>query len=132
MYVVDLDGSSLKPIDKKRYGEGNPVYVQFGEFIGTTKTDGTDREQRDRARSVYETYIDRSPVPKAKDVWKGIDNRWGAATDQVIVIDAATGHEIDGSIRGARAPPLPHPQGGKRRDERHCTDPSIGEHRCSG
>src|SRR4249919_3774755 len=58
VYVVDLDGSSLKSIGKgaKRYGEGNPVYVQFGrgEFIGIKKEDGSDREQGDSARRVYE------------------------------------------------------------------------------
>ena len=55
MYVVDLDGSSLKAIDKgatlwRRY----PVYVQFEEFFGITKEDGTDREQRDSARRYRE------------------------------------------------------------------------------
>ena len=48
-----MNGSSLKAIDKgaERYGEGNPVYVQFGrgEFIGIKKEDGSDREQRDSA-----------------------------------------------------------------------------------
>ena len=71
MYVVDLDGSSLKAIDKgaKRYGEGNPVYVQFGrgEFIGIKKEDGSDREQGDSARRVYESVIDKSPVQAAPE-----------------------------------------------------------------
>ena len=70
MYVVDLDGSSLKSIGKgaKRYGEGNPIYVQFGrgEFIGIKKEDGSDREQGDSARRVYESVIDESTVQVAK------------------------------------------------------------------
>jgi hypothetical protein len=47
VYVADLDGSSLEAIDKgaKRYGEGHPVYVRFGEF--TAKWDGADRTARD-------------------------------------------------------------------------------------
>ena len=56
MYVVDLDGSSLKAIDKgaKRYGEGNPVYVQFGrgEFIGIKKKTG-QIASKETARDVY-------------------------------------------------------------------------------
>ena len=87
MYVVDLDGSSLKAIDKgaKRYGEGNPAYVQFGEFFGTTKEDGTDREQRDRARSVYESVIDQSPDQEARAIWRDARHRWGAATGQCVM-----------------------------------------------
>ena len=75
MYVVDLDGSSLKAIDKgaERYGEGNPVYVQFGpEVIGITKEDGTDREQRDRARRVYESSLPNPrfrPLPSSGETF---------------------------------------------------------------
>ena len=56
MYVVDLDGSSLKAIDKgtKRYGEGNPVCVQFrrGEFIGK-KRRRVEIASKETARDVY-------------------------------------------------------------------------------
>ena len=89
MYVVDLDGSSLKAIDKgaKRYGEGNPVYVPFGrgEFIGIKKEDGSDREQGDSARRVYESVIDESPVQAATRIWRDIHNRWGASTGQGVM-----------------------------------------------
>ena len=87
VHVVDLDGSSLKAIDKgaARYGQDNPVDIQFGrgEFIGTTKEDGTDREQRDSARRVYQSYIDESPVPDAATIWQDINNRWGSAEGKV-------------------------------------------------
>jgi hypothetical protein len=87
VYVVDLDGSSTAAIKKgaSRYGKDNPVHVQYGrgEFIGTTKTDGSDREQRDSARSVYEAYIDRSPVPGATKIWSGVHDRWSAPTEAV-------------------------------------------------
>ena len=54
MYVVDLDVTSLKAIDKERYGKGTPAYIRFGrgEFIGIKKEDGSDREQG-TARDVY-------------------------------------------------------------------------------
>ena len=84
MYVADLDGSSLKAIDKRaeRYGEGNPVYAQFGreEFIGTKKEDGSDRQQGDSARRVYESVIDELPVQAATGIWRDIYNRWSAGT----------------------------------------------------
>ena len=83
MYIVDLDGSSLKAVDKgaERYGEGKSAYVQFGrgEFIGNKK-DGRDREQGDSARRVYESVIDESPVQAATGIWRDIHNRWGAGT----------------------------------------------------
>ena len=83
--IVDLDGSSLKAIDKgaERYGDGNPVYVRFGEFVGTTKEDGTDPEQRAAREKYMKTYIRESPVQAATEIWRDINNRWGAATDQV-------------------------------------------------
>ena len=88
-----MNGSSLKAIDKgaERYGEGNPVYVQFGrgEFIGIKKEDGSDREQGDSARRVYENVIDESSVQAATRIWRDIHNRWGASTDQVKVKSAA-------------------------------------------
>jgi len=58
VYVVDVDGSSLKAIDKgaERYGEG----ARFGEIL--TTEDGTDCEQGDGARGVPEGYIRGSPV----------------------------------------------------------------------
>ena len=87
VYVVDLDGSTLEAIDKgaQRYGENNEVLVQFGrgEFVGTTKEDGTDREQRDSARQVYESYIGKSKVQNAGAIWQDINNRWGSAQGKV-------------------------------------------------
>jgi hypothetical protein len=80
VYGVDLDGSSLKAIDKgaERYGEGN--YVRFGEFF--TKEDGTDREQRDSARRAHESYLRGWPVQAASIIRRDDSHRWGAATGQ--------------------------------------------------
>ena len=89
MYVVDLDGSSLKAIDKgsKRYGEGNPIYVLFGrgELIGIKKKTG-QIESKETARDVYiESIIDESPVQAAAQIWRDIRNRWGASTGQGVM-----------------------------------------------
>lgn len=92
IYVVDLDGSNLEKINKaaERFGDDNPVYFQTGraEFIGDpgpAKGDdyGSDREQRDRAREVYESVIEQSSVPQAQAIWQDVHNHWGAPTDKV-------------------------------------------------
>lgn len=80
VYVVDLNGSALEQIDKgaQRYGKDNPVYYQFGkaEFIGTDTYEGTDRQQRDRAREIYQKVIDGSPVQDAATIWKDVRDHW--------------------------------------------------------
>jgi len=87
IYVVDLDGSSLNKIDKaaERYGKDNPVYYQSGraEFIGDTEYTGTDRQQRDRAREVYESVIAQSSVQNAEAIWQDVRSHWGAPSDKV-------------------------------------------------
>jgi YD repeat-containing protein len=89
VYVVDLDGSSLKAIDKgaERYGEGNPVHFQNGraEFIPPEVPSGTDRQQRDSSREVYERVIAESPVQGASAIWQDVRHRWGAATGQGVM-----------------------------------------------
>src|SRR6476660_8690869 len=54
--------ASLGQVEKGETRYGKEAYIQFGrgEFVNTTKEDGTDREQRDSARRVYEAYSDRS------------------------------------------------------------------------
>ena len=93
IYVAYIDKPDLASLDKaaERYGKGNPVYFQHGkaEFIGDTPEyvgdlagTGTDRQQRDRARSVYERVINESPVQNAEAVWKNVRDYWGAPTTQ--------------------------------------------------
>ena len=60
-----------------------PEFVRGdGEFIGTTKEDGTDREQRDDARRQYEKVIRAiadSGVVEGQDIgktWEKIRDRW--------------------------------------------------------
>ena len=52
--------------------------TSIGEFMGTTRTDGTDREQRGSTRSVFESYIRESPVQAATKIWRDINNCWAA------------------------------------------------------
>jgi hypothetical protein len=60
-----------------------PEFVRGdGEFIGTTKEDGTDREQRDDARKQYERVIRdiaHSGAVEGQDIgktWDEIRDRW--------------------------------------------------------
>ena len=84
VYVVDLDGSNLHKTmaAAERYGED--VYYQTGraEFIGNTSYEGTDREQRDGARQVYESIIEQSSVKEAKAIWENVRDHWGAPTGE--------------------------------------------------
>jgi hypothetical protein len=61
----------------KRYG--SKVTVQYGkaEFVDDTSGQGTDREQRDRAREIYEANVRESPVARSAEIWAGVRDRWG-------------------------------------------------------
>ena len=98
VYVVDLDGSASDAIKlgAMRYGgESNEIRLQHGkgEFIGTDKEDGTDREQRDSAREVYEAFIERSPVRGSDQIWKEVHDAWSAS-------NAALGQKVRNVIEG--------------------------------
>jgi hypothetical protein len=81
IYVADLDGSAAEAVEKaaERHGTKVDAYEGRAKFIGTTKEDGTAREQRDDARRAYEEIIGESPVRGASAVWEGVHNRWGEA-----------------------------------------------------
>jgi len=87
VYVADLDGESFDAINKaaERYGNDNPIDYEkgHGEFVPpeTLPEDGTERQQRDRSREVYESVIAESQVPGAKDIWKGVSDHWSQRTD---------------------------------------------------
>ena len=87
--VADLDGSSHDAM--ARAAERYNADVQFergkAEFIGTTKEDGTDREQRDDARRAYEEIIEQSTVQGSQKVWKKLHTAWGEALGVVTPID---------------------------------------------
>ena len=72
-----------------------------GSFIGTTKTDGSDREQRDDARSAYEAII-RDPQSQSafagRDIgklWDDIRSRWGGSLSPQEVTNASAGGSED-------------------------------------
>ena len=66
-----------------------------GEFIGTTKSDGTDREQRDDARSQYEAIIrdaQGQPAFAGRDVgkiWNDVRGRWGGSLSPQVSLEQA-------------------------------------------
>ena len=60
------------------------------------KKTGTDREQGDSARRVYESVIDESPVQAATGIWRDIHNRWGAGTS---VAESASPQQGEGVMR---------------------------------
>jgi hypothetical protein len=88
VYVVDLDGSNLKKIEKAAERHDTDAYFQTGraEFIGNTDETGddgkplSDREQRDRARQVYQSVIDQSSVKDAQAVWQDVRDYWEPPT----------------------------------------------------
>ena len=79
VHLVDLD--VLVEGAAGRYGKDNPVQYrqERAEFIGTKKSDGTDREQRDDARRVYEEIIKQSTVPCSRETWARICDNWDKA-----------------------------------------------------
>lgn len=77
--VVDMDGSMRGKLDAlaDKYGASGVVYNGTAKFIGTTKEDGTDDEQRNDAVKQYESIIAHSPSDK-RGIWEGLRNRWAA------------------------------------------------------
>jgi hypothetical protein len=73
-----MDGAQ-RPDEKGDVRYDSEVEIHFGraEFLGTTKTDGTDREQRDSARASYEALIDQPPVQISEQIWARVRDRWG-------------------------------------------------------
>jgi hypothetical protein len=77
--VADLDGKALEAVDKaaKRYDAEVEYHQGHAEYVGTTKADGTEREQRDDARRAYEEAVGKSEVQESRGVWQRVRRRWG-------------------------------------------------------
>jgi phage-related protein (TIGR01555 family) len=79
VYMVDFDGTQLDKMHEAagKYGDDNPLHIQFGraEQIGYDGK-GTDRQQRDRARDIYQSAIDASPIEEARSVWQDVRDHW--------------------------------------------------------
>ena len=87
--VADLDGSAHDAMARaaERYNANVQYERGKAEFIGTTKEDGTDREQRDDARRAYEEIIEQSTVQGSQKVWKKLHTAWGEALGVIKPID---------------------------------------------
>jgi hypothetical protein len=88
VYAAEIDPKNLQAtVDAvrkaaDRYGSKITYRHGRGEFIGDSLGTGSDREQRDRARAVYEDYIRRSPVYRSEAIWQGVRDNWSASADQ--------------------------------------------------
>lgn len=86
VHVFGMDQDTLDKVDKVAADEKTtPVITKGnGEFLGTTKEDGTDAEQRADARQQYQKIIDEaaakdSPELRGRDIrsaWNSVRNRW--------------------------------------------------------
>lgn len=91
VHVFGSEQSQIETIDKvaKSYDAKVKFQRGRGEFIGTVKEDGTDREQRDDARRVYQEIIDQAELPGRLDrsdigkIWNDLRHRWSAIHAEV-------------------------------------------------
>lgn len=92
VYVADLEGKMLDKVLKgaERHGSEVEVHRGHGQFIGTEKSDGSDRSQRDSARQVFESVINQSPVKNGKAIWEGVRDRWSETLNALHSADAAS------------------------------------------
>jgi len=91
VHIYGDNNDTIDKIQKTSTQYGTQVYVTrgSGEFIGTTKEDGTDREQRDDARRVYEETIrsiaDTGRMGDLAGVWKDVRDHWNAGPAKGLV-----------------------------------------------
>jgi len=79
VYVCDLDGSAADAVEKGAHRHGSNVTFVRGQaaFVGTSKEDGSDREQRDDARQQYKRVIEGARVQGVGSKWDRIHSAWG-------------------------------------------------------
>jgi hypothetical protein len=79
VHVVDMSGDAYDAVSKAAARHHAEVGTELGraEFIGTTKQDGTDREQRDHAIAEYERIIGGSGDKDTAKLWKRIHSAYG-------------------------------------------------------
>jgi hypothetical protein len=79
VYVVDIGNWAHEAVGRAsaRHRERFRSEVGRAEFIPTVIPDGTDREQRDHARRVYEEVIRKSRIKGIKKTWKKLHDKWG-------------------------------------------------------
>lgn len=94
VHVYGTDQATADAVDAIAGKHGSQAHFTFGagEFIGTTKEDGTDREQRDDARAQYEAVIGAPaagaafPGRDVAAVWQDLRDRWGRELSETAVV----------------------------------------------
>lgn len=90
--VLDSDGSSAEKVAGVARTYGTEVKASLGrvEFIGTSKSDGTDAEQRTDARSTYEAEIASASAGDQGGgiarAWAGVRDRWSTALKALVAL----------------------------------------------
>jgi hypothetical protein len=87
VHVYGSDDATIEAVGKaSEKFDAIPEFVTgSGEFIGTTKEDGTDREQRDDARQAYDKVIHDAAVSGALEgqdvgkIWDEVRDNWSSA-----------------------------------------------------
>jgi hypothetical protein len=110
VHVFGEDQAAADAVGKAAasYGAKTSYTFGHGEFIGTTKADGTDREQRDDARRQYEAVIGEAaaaPELRGRDVagaWNDLRNRWGGKLSQIGGVGVVSA--VDGYHPGVKTP----------------------------
>jgi hypothetical protein len=121
VHVLGEDQATADAVSKaaKSYGASSKFVFGNAEFIGTSKNDGSDREQRDDARHQYEAAIAEAAASPEfggrhlADVWNDLRTRWGGKLSEiggVGVIPSAEGYHpgvktpaVTGTIDQAKA-----------------------------
>ena len=89
VHVYGDDQATIDKITQAAHGADVKITFGHGEFIGTTKEDGSDREQRDDARKQYDAVIAAaaaSPEFSGRDLgktWDAIRNSWSGKLSEV-------------------------------------------------
>jgi hypothetical protein len=80
VHVFSDSAAGLEQVLKTAQGYGSTVTIRqgSGEFLGTQKSDGSDREQRDDARAQYARVIEQSAAarPLVARTWDYYRNSW--------------------------------------------------------
>jgi len=92
VHVFGSDNATIDAVDKASLEfDAIPEFVRGdGEFIGTTKEDGTDREQRDDARKQYEQVI-RTIADSGALEGQDIGKTWDEIRDHWTESEASSG-----------------------------------------
>ena len=81
IYVYGDDDAPCEAVAKgaDRYGTRATKETGDGEFLGTEKQDGSDREQRDDARKSYTRIIEEAGDRRYHEAWSRIHSAYGEA-----------------------------------------------------